>query len=92
MLLPQNRMFRLPEVSMLSRPSLNAFTDDFAHLDAQLSCVLFGVSKKEQIASSKCLKETDKLDLGKTRDQLVDLRTFAWGLHVNPRAGGMGGY
>ena len=68
---PQNRMFRLPEVSMLSRPSLNAFTEDFVHLEAQLSCVLFGVSKKKQIVSSDCLEETDKLV--EETDKLVDL-------------------
>ena len=40
--------FRLPEVSMLSRTSLHAFSDDFVHFEA---------SKKKQIVLSSFLEE-----------------------------------
>ena len=65
MILPQNAMSRLPEVSMLPRPSLYAFSDGFVHFEAHLSCALLGFSKKKQIVLSNCLEETDKFDLGK---------------------------
>ena len=58
-------MSRLPEVSMLPRPSLYAFSDDFVHFEAHLSCALLGFSKKKQIVLINCLEETDKFDLGK---------------------------
>ena len=33
-------IFRLPEVSMLSRSFLNTLTEDFVRFEAQLSCTL----------------------------------------------------
>ena len=77
-------MLRSPKVPILSRPHLNAFSEDFVCLEAHLSRALFEVSKKRRMVFLNCPEGTDKFDLGeKTRPtarpghpQLVDLKIF----------------
>ena len=56
---------------MLSRPSLNDFTNYFIRFEAQSSCALFGGSKKREIAFTHWLLLLYAMLLPKKRNVLL---------------------